>query len=59
MGEDLFTHLEYADDNLIIGEKKWSNIRIIKANMLLFEVMLGLKINSHKSLSMGVIISQR
>ena len=45
MGEDRFTHLQYADDTLIIGEKKWSNIKIIKANLLLFEVMSGLKVS--------------
>ncbi|XP_058774821.1 uncharacterized protein LOC131649093 [Vicia villosa] len=38
-GTDRFTHLQYADDTLIIGEKKWINIRIIKANLLFFEAV--------------------
>ncbi|PNX58979.1 ribonuclease H, partial [Trifolium pratense] len=43
-GGDLgFSHLQYADDTLIIGEKSWGNIRIMKANLLLFELMSGLK----------------
>jgi hypothetical protein len=58
-GEDQLTHLQYADNSLIVGDKKWLNIKIIKANLLLFEVMLGLKVNFHKSVLMGVNISQR
>lgn len=42
MEEDMFTHLQYANDTLIIREKKWSNIIIIKVNLLLFEVISGL-----------------
>ncbi|XP_058783416.1 uncharacterized protein LOC131658099 [Vicia villosa] len=58
-GEERFTHLQYADDTLIIGEKSWSNIRTIKANLLLFEVMSGLKVNFNKSKLVGVNIRHR
>lgn len=47
--EDRFMHLQYADDTLIIMEKIWANIRAIKANLLLFKMMLGLKVNFNKS----------
>lgn len=57
-GYDRFSHLKYVDDTLIIGEKHWSNIRIIKENLLLFESMLGLKVNFQKSLLVGINVSQ-
>jgi len=37
-GEEQLTHLQYTNDTYIIDERMSSNIRIIKANMLLFEV---------------------
>jgi len=43
---------------MIIGKRKWSNIIVIKANMLLFEVMSDLKVNFHKKLLAGVNILQ-
>ncbi|MCH92733.1 RNA-directed DNA polymerase (Reverse transcriptase) [Trifolium medium] len=57
--DERFTHLQYMDDTLIIGEKGWENISIIKANLLLFELMSGLKVNFHKSLLVGVNIPHR
>ncbi|XP_058725620.1 uncharacterized protein LOC131596902 [Vicia villosa] len=48
-GADRFSHLQYVDDTMIVGEKSWSNIRIIKANLKLFEMMSGLKVNFQKS----------
>jgi hypothetical protein len=43
---------------VIIGGKSWGNIRIIKANMKLFELMSGLKVNFHKSMLAGINIDQ-
>ncbi|PNX92269.1 cysteine-rich receptor-like protein kinase [Trifolium pratense] len=57
-GDECFSHLQYADDTLIIGRKGWGNIRIIKAILLLFELMSGLKVNFHKSLLIGINIHQ-
>jgi hypothetical protein len=56
-GDACFSHLQYADDTLIIGRKGWGNIRIIKANLMLFESMSGLKVNYHKSLLVGINIA--
>ncbi|XP_058783098.1 uncharacterized protein LOC131657751 [Vicia villosa] len=56
-GNERFSHLQYADDTLIICEKAWSNIRCIKGVSLLFEAMSGLKVNFHKSSLVGVNVS--
>jgi hypothetical protein len=56
-GDECFSHLQYADDTLIIGRKGWGNIRVIKANLMLFELMSGLKVNYHKSLLVGINIA--
>jgi hypothetical protein len=57
-GDECFSHLQYADDTLIIGRKGWGNIWIIKKILLLFELMSGLKVNFHKSLLIGINIHQ-
>lgn len=41
---------------MIVGEKSWSNIIIIKEIMKLFEMMLGLKVNFQKSSQTGINI---
>ena len=51
------SHLQFADDTLIIGEKSWSNVRSIRAVLLLFEQVSGLKVNFTKSLLTGVNVS--
>ena len=43
------THLQFADDTLLVGTKSCVNIRTLKAVLLLFEVIFGLKVNFHKS----------
>jgi hypothetical protein len=48
--------LQFADDTLIVGEKSWANIRAIKAVLILFELISGLKVNFHKSMLVGVNI---
>jgi hypothetical protein len=40
-----------------VGEKSWANICVLRANLMLFELISGLKVNFHKSLSVGVNIS--
>ena len=57
-GNDVrLTHLQFADDTLIIGEKSWLNVRSMRAVLLLFEEVSGLKVNFHKSMLTGVNIS--
>jgi hypothetical protein len=50
------SHLQFADDTLLVGEKSWANIRVLKAMLILFELISGLKVNFHKSLLIGVNI---
>ena len=52
------THLQFADDTLIIGEKSWLKVRAMRAVLLLFEEVSGLRVNFHKSLLTGVNISE-
>ena len=51
------THLQFANDTLIIGEKNWLNVRSMRAVLLIFEELSGLKVNFHKSMLIGVNIS--
>ncbi|GAU51064.1 hypothetical protein TSUD_300060 [Trifolium subterraneum] len=53
--EDLaISHLQFADDTLIIGKRSWSNIFSMKATLHLFELISGLKVNFHKSELIGI-----
>ncbi|XP_045789438.1 uncharacterized protein LOC123884396 [Trifolium pratense] len=48
------SHLQFADDTLLLGEKSWANVRALRATLVLFETMSGLKVNFNKSmLSVG------
>jgi len=51
------SHLQFADDTLLLGEKSWANIRALRAVLILFEAVSGLKVNFHKSLLVGANIS--
>jgi hypothetical protein len=51
------SHLQFADDTLILGEKSWANVRHMRAALILFEQVSGLKVNFHKSMLMGVNVS--
>ena len=51
------THLQFADDTLIIGEKSWLNVRSMQTVLLLFEEISGLKVNFHKSMLTGVNVT--
>jgi hypothetical protein len=52
------THLQFADDTLIIGEKSWRDVRSMRAVLLLFEEISGLKVNFHKSMLTGVNVNE-
>jgi len=41
----------------LIGGKSWANVRALRAVLLLFELVSGLKVNFHKSMLVGVNIS--
>jgi len=51
------THLQFVDDTLILGEKSWLNVRSMRAVLLLFEEISGLKVNFHKSMLIGVNVN--
>ncbi|MCI21798.1 cysteine-rich receptor-like protein kinase, partial [Trifolium medium] len=51
------SHLQFADDTLLLGAKNWANIRALRAVLVLFESMSGLKVNFNKSMLVGVNIS--
>jgi hypothetical protein len=51
------SHLQIADDTLLVCTKSWTNIRSLKAPLLLFEVTSGLKDYFHKSMFVGVNVS--
>jgi len=53
----LVSHLQFADDTLLVGVKSWANVRAMKAVLLLFEAISGLKVNFHKSMLFGVNVS--
>jgi len=55
-GEVKLSHLQFADDTLIIGEKCWLNVCSIRAVLLLLEEVSGLKVNFNKSMLTGVNI---
>jgi len=45
----LVSRLQFADDTLLVGEK------ICETILILFEVILELKVNFHKSMLVGVM----
>jgi hypothetical protein len=48
------SQLQFADDILILCEKSWTNIRVMKSILILFELISGLKVNFHKILLVGI-----
>jgi hypothetical protein len=53
----VISHLQFADDTLLVGVKSWANVRALRAVLILFERMLGLKVNFHKSMLFGVNVN--
>lgn len=47
-------HLQLIDDTLIVGERSWGNVKALKANLILFELISRLKLNFHRSSLVGV-----
>jgi hypothetical protein len=56
-GDVSISNLQFANDTLLMGVKSTANIRILKAILILFESVSGLKFNFHKSKLYGVNIS--
>ncbi|GAU51172.1 hypothetical protein TSUD_412070 [Trifolium subterraneum] len=50
------SHLQFADDTLLLGIKSWANVRALRTVLVLFEKVSGLKVNFHKSMLVGVNI---
>ncbi|PNX79892.1 ribonuclease H, partial [Trifolium pratense] len=55
-GSMTVSHLQFADDTLLLGVKSWGNVRALRAVLVLFESMSGLKVNFNKSMLVGVNI---
>ncbi|XP_024642292.1 uncharacterized protein [Medicago truncatula] len=51
------SHLQFADNTILIGNKSWANVRALRAGLVLFEAMSELKVNFHKSSLVGVNIN--
>ncbi|GKF00316.1 putative RNA-directed DNA polymerase, eukaryota, reverse transcriptase zinc-binding domain protein, partial [Tanacetum coccineum] len=51
------SHLMYADDVIFIGEWSWSNARNLISLLRCFFLVSGLRINIHKSLVIGIGVS--
>jgi len=54
----VISHLQFADDTLLLGIKSWANVRALRAVLTLFEAMSGLKVNFHKSMLVGVNVEE-
>jgi hypothetical protein len=50
------SHLQFADDTLLLGVKSCANIHALRVVLVLFEKVSGLKVNFHKSMLVGVNI---
>ncbi|GAU14347.1 hypothetical protein TSUD_309070 [Trifolium subterraneum] len=48
------SHLQFADDTLLLGAKSWANVRALRVVLVLFEKVSGLKVNFHKSMLVGL-----
>jgi hypothetical protein len=51
------SHLQFADDTLLLSQKSWANVRALRATLVIFESMSGLKVNFNKSILVGINIS--
>lgn len=54
VGNLTVSHLQFADDTLILGDKRSLNIWTIKVVLQLFEGISGLKVNFYKSKLFGI-----
>jgi len=53
----VMSHLQFADDSLLLGTKSWANVRALRAALVIFEAIYGLKVNFNKSMLVGVNIA--
>jgi hypothetical protein len=51
------SHLQFADDTLLLCAKSWANVRALRAVLTLFAEMSGLKVNFNKSMLVGINIA--
>lgn len=51
------THLQFANDTILFCEADWEKVVTIKRILRCFEILLGLKINYHKSVVSGIGIN--
>ena len=51
------SHLQFANDTLLLGAKSWANVRALRAVLTLFAEMSGLKVNFNKSMLTGINIA--
>ena len=56
-GSLAISHLQFADDTMLLGNKSWANVRALWAVLYLFEALYSLKLNLHKSLLVGVNVN--
>lgn len=49
-------HLHLAGDTLLVRGKSCANVRALKVILIIFSVISGFKVNSHKSLLIGINI---
>jgi mannosylglycoprotein endo-beta-mannosidase len=52
------SHLQFADDTLLMGVRSWANVRALLAVLVLFEAVSGLKVNFHKSMLVGINVAE-
>lgn len=54
----MISHLQFAEDTLLMGVKSWANVRALRAVLFLFEAMSELKVKFHKSMLIGINIDE-
>jgi len=52
------SHLQFANDTLLLGTKSWANVRALRGVLTLFADMSGLKVNFNKSMLVGLNIAE-
>ena len=52
------SYLQFANDTLLVGIKSWFKFRALKAVLILFESISGLKVNFNKSMLFGVNVNE-
>lgn len=57
-GEVVVSHLQYADDLMILCEASKQNVWVLKAILRCFELVSGLKVNFLKSTIIGINVDE-